>query len=334
MESWNLEEYGIFTSSMLTRLAVEFVIVFFVLSGFSIAHSISKSQNITKFYKKRLLRIYPPYLFALLWASIVYLITYQLHPEFYNSIYHTPTFDRYVQMSDFFEFKTIVKNVFYLPSDGFIVQFWSLTYEIIFYILAPILFLKKRMYYYISIILFGIYLVFGESYHMIRFDSILLKYFFLYNFFFAVGWYLYYNFDVILSFLNKINRTTYVIVILFLLMSTYAINIYLQSETVWSYIPSGLLSVVLILYFLKYKIRIKPLMILGRYSYTLYITHVASIFLYHSLYYTLFPNIDPPYIFNFLVFIPAIFFSIGVAYIQYEIIEKKTKNILNKMRKT
>ncbi len=333
MESWNLVDYGIFTSSMLTRLAVEFVIIFFVLSGFSIGHSISKSQNTAKFYKKRLLRIYPPYLFALVWAGVVYLITYQLHPEFYSNIYHTPTFERYARMNYFFELENIIKNIFYLPMKGFIVQFWSLTYEIIFYILAPILFLKKRIYYYISAIFFSIYLVFGESYHILHFDSILLKYFFLYNFFFAIGWYLYYNFETILSFLHKMNRTTYVVVILFLLLSTYAINIYLQSETVWSYIPSGLLSVVLILYFLKYRIRIKPLMVLGRYSYTLYITHVASIFLYHSIYYTLFPNVNPPYIFNFLVFIPAIFFSIGVAYIQYEIVEKKTKNLLNKMRK-
>src|SRR6476646_11628253 len=65
---WGTWDYFMVGSSLLTRLAVEFVIVFFVLSGFSIAHSLSSNSSILSFYKRRFIRLYPPYLMALTWA--------------------------------------------------------------------------------------------------------------------------------------------------------------------------------------------------------------------------------------------------------------------------
>src|SRR4051794_8954166 len=46
----------------MTALGAEFVILFFVVSGFAMAHSISHSTDVGNFYLKRLLRIWPPYL--------------------------------------------------------------------------------------------------------------------------------------------------------------------------------------------------------------------------------------------------------------------------------
>src|ERR1700741_694449 len=64
-DTWGAWDYFMFGSSMLTRLAVEFVIIFFVLSGFSIAHSLSASHSPLQFYKRRFIRIYPSYVVAL-----------------------------------------------------------------------------------------------------------------------------------------------------------------------------------------------------------------------------------------------------------------------------
>lgn len=41
LDTWSIWDYMMYGTSMLTRLAVEFVIVFFILSGFSIAHSLA-----------------------------------------------------------------------------------------------------------------------------------------------------------------------------------------------------------------------------------------------------------------------------------------------------
>ena len=70
---------------------------------------------------------------------------------------------------------------------------------------------------------------------------------------------------------------------------------------------------------------------LGKFSYTLYITHFASIYLYLGVYWLIYqPN--TPYILNFFVWIPAILFVVAIAWLQYLLVEKKTKNILNLLR--
>src|SRR5687767_15412793 len=83
-DEWGAWDYLVMGGSMLTRLAVEFVIVFFVLSGFSIAHSLSVNKSPLPFYKRRFIRLYPPYVLALIWAGLVFLITRYWHPEWYD----------------------------------------------------------------------------------------------------------------------------------------------------------------------------------------------------------------------------------------------------------
>src|SRR5688572_9599050 len=83
-DGWGAWDYAMVGTSMLTRLAVEFVIVFFVLSGFSIAHSLSANKSPLQFYQRRFIRIYPSYVVALAWAGLVYLVTRYWHPEWYD----------------------------------------------------------------------------------------------------------------------------------------------------------------------------------------------------------------------------------------------------------
>jgi peptidoglycan/LPS O-acetylase OafA/YrhL len=117
-----------------------------------------------------------------------------------------------------------------------------------------------------------------------------------------------------------------------LVVLMYAVNIYFQVETVYSFVVSALLGIMLIIFFLKYELRIPWLMSVGRYSYTLYITHFATIFLYLGIYWLIF-NPSTPYILNYFVWMPAVLFVVLIAWVQYMLVEKRTKNILNALRK-
>lgn len=73
-------------------------------------------------------------------------------------------------------------------------------------------------------------------------------------------------------------------------------------------------------------------MSVGKYSYTLYITHLATIFLYLAGYW-LIVKPDKPYILNYFVWMPAVLFCLLIAYVQYLMVEGRSKAILNRLRK-
>ena len=112
----------------------------------------------------------------------------------------------------------------------------------------------------------------------------------------------------------------------------YAVNIYFKIETPYSFLASGALGILLIIFFLKYEIRIPWLMNVGKASYTLYITHLASVFLYLGLYW-LIVKPEVPYILNYFVWMPAVGFVLLMGWIQYSLVEKRTKTWLNILRK-
>lgn len=332
IETWSFADYLVLLSSLSTRLAVEFVIVFFVLSGFSIAYSLNKNKNILSFFKKRLVRIYPPYLAALVWAGLVFIITKELHPEFYEGKFITPTFDRYNQMNDYLALSKLFEKLLYMTTQGFTVPFWSLAHEVIFYLLAPLLLINRRFYYLISILLFVIYMILVVALNIITPQSIFIEFLGLYNFYFFLGIFLYYNLPKASSYLRKIGKRKSLLLVFFSLALIYAVNFIVKSESPWSYIPAGVFSCILIVCFLEFKIRINPLIKLGKHSYSLYITHFSSIFLFHSIYYLIVPKSNLPYITNYTVFWIAIPFCILVSYLFYLLIEKQTKFIILKIR--
>lgn len=331
IDSWGFTDYFIFGISMSTRLAVEFVIVFFVLSGFSIAHSLRNKRDSLGFYKRRLIRIYPPYIIALIWAGLVYYITYKLNPDFYTLHYNALTMSRYTQMNQFFDPIIMLKNLIYIPMKGFITQFWSLSHEAIFYIIAPFIFLNARVYNLVSPILFIFHLIFCELLMLYtKPDIIIYDFLFIYNFFFYVGQITYFKFDNLQNYLTKFTKHTHLIFTFVFLFLTYIFNFTITS--IWSFIPASIFSVMMISYFLRFKVEISWLKNIGKHSYTLYITHVASIMLYHSLYFYL-TDANPPEITSFFVFIPAIFICLLMSKIIYNLVEKRTKLVLDKLRR-
>ena len=331
-ENWNIGDYLIFGSSMLTRLAVEFVIVFFLLSGFSIAHSLSGNRDPLPFYKRRFIRIYPPYIMALVWAGVVFLLTRALFPQWYDGSMTQFSFIRTVQMNDYFEPGRMLRNLFYMPGEGFITPFWSLTYEVIFYLLAPFLLRRISLYLFISAVLFTGGLLFPDVIYSLGLNRYIHDFLFTYNIYFVAGVALYVNFDKVQNFFGRLHRYAHMAACVLVLMVVYAINLYTQTESSWSFMAAAIFSVLIISYFLLYQVRIKPLMSVGKYSYTLYITHLATIFLYLAGY-LLIVKPDKPYILNYFVWMPAVLFCLLIAYVQYLMVEGRSKAILNRLRK-
>jgi peptidoglycan/LPS O-acetylase OafA/YrhL len=303
--------------------------VFFVLSGFSIAHSLRNTTRPWPFYKRRFIRLYPPYLAAIFWAMLVVLLIQSIFPHFLDGTYRTPTFDRLDASRQLFNWKTFLKNLIYLPqTDGVLVPFWSLTQEVIFYILAPFLFRNKKAYYIISIILF-VGVTTSVQMGWIR-DTIIAKYFY-FNIFFVIGVALYNNFewicDNVAVFTTRKSLWTAMSVFFIMIFISLSIKHY---ELVTAFI-SAFMSIILIMYLLSQDVQVKSLIAIGRFSYTLYITHFPTVMLYMALYY-LISKATPPYIYNNTLFIPAIFFCLGIAWLHYTLVEKRSKALLSRLR--
>lgn len=110
-----------------TSLGTEFVILFFVLSGFAMAHSVTRSASAPQFYLKRVIRIWPPYLAATGLAAVVGILVGAEDIQ-----------DKAVQVAFYIE-----------PGTSVTPQFWSLPYEVVFYALCPfILANQKRIHWH------------------------------------------------------------------------------------------------------------------------------------------------------------------------------------------
>jgi peptidoglycan/LPS O-acetylase OafA/YrhL len=103
----------------LTAFGTEIVVLFFVLSGFAMAHSVSRSSSPSSFYLKRLIRIWPPYVAATLLAFGVGALIGVNVPLWHVIVY-----------SDVATEAT--------P------QFWSLPYEVAFYAICPLALAGRR----------------------------------------------------------------------------------------------------------------------------------------------------------------------------------------------
>lgn len=175
-------EWALFALNLLTRCGHEAVIVFFLLSGFSIAHSLrprpGREAPLMGFYKRRLIRLYPPYLGGLLWASAVALIVMALPGDpalpVRRGAHRLLTLDA----EDWFA------SLAYLPSLPFVPQYWSLIHEVVFYGLAPFLLRRARGYIGVSLLVGVIGIA---TLGRVVPESIPADFLLRYNLFFALG---------------------------------------------------------------------------------------------------------------------------------------------------
>lgn len=318
---WSFGEKIFFAALRLTSLGREFVILFFVLSGFSIAYSLSKSKSKGTFYLRRIIRIYPPYIFALGWAYIVFIFLKNWCPE----VLAPGSF------SVFSSIKSTVLNLLYVDNGSMIIQFWSLKFEVIFYILIPFFILRRNLYLVASLAIAIISMFInwrGLSGH-----NILSQYVLDYNIYFALGVFCFHNYQVIEHYLILRNKIQFLIIsiILFLIMVVFKFFTNFDQDKV-TFSIAGLFSMLLLFNFLYYKIKNPALMFFGKISYTIYITHFASIMLFLAILIRT-HLVNSVEIQNKFVWLLSVPFALILSYFFYTLVEKPTKKLLVRLRK-
>ncbi|MBS1585394.1 MAG: acyltransferase [Bacteroidetes bacterium] len=292
--SWHWWEKLDFLIMQHSNLSVEFVTLFFLLSGFSIAHSLSnENSKVTAFYGRRMLRLYPTYILGIIWALAVFIIIKDAATDvFARSIEgHLPLDYAYRK---FGTFHNLVFNLLYMPVGNYLTpQYWSLPYEVIFYLTIPWFIKRFRLYtigtvamFIIGCIMFGaLVLDTDDALTVTIFNHQILtfylpQYFIDFNLFFLIGVLFYRYKDVIIE-KYRLSKWVSVALLLVLFEAMVGIKAYkFQNEPnkVTDLIMVAF-TFVLIFASLKYSVRIKWLEKIGSFSYTLYVTHVASIFL-------------------------------------------------------
>jgi peptidoglycan/LPS O-acetylase OafA/YrhL len=302
-------------------LGKEFVILFFILSGFSISYSLNKGHSKSQFYLRRIIRIYPPYVFALFWAFIVfqylqYFVTDVL-PTGSNSVFHS--------------FKTIILNFLYVDNGSLIVQFWSLKFEVIFYILIPLFILRRNLYLIASLVIEIISCIL--NWRNVSGSNTLSQFILDYNFYFAIGVFCFHYYNSISGYLIFKNKLRFYIaaIVLFLLMVVFKFWMG-DGENKITFLIASLFSIIMIFNFLYYKIKNRILMFLGKISYSIYISHFASIMLLSGIFLQT-GIIHSTDIQNKFLWFTAIPFALAISYLFYLIVEKPTIQLLKKLRK-
>lgn len=318
---WSIFEKLYFSLLQLTSLGREFVLLFFILSGFSIAYSLSKSKSKKKFYLRRVIRIYPPYIFALSWAYIVFIILQNYTPAALPAGSH----------SVFSSLKATLLNIFYVDNGSLIIQFWSLKFEVIFYVLIAFFILKRDLYLIASFII-AIISAF-INWQGLSGSTILSQYVLDYNFYFAIGVCCFHYYNNIAPYFIFKNKVAFFIVsiTLFLIMVVFKFwTKYDQDKVTFSI--ASLFSVILLFNFLYHSFKTRLLTFFGKLSYTIYITHFASIMLLLGIFLQT-GIVDSAEIQNKYLWMVSIPFSLVLSYFFYLMIEKPTKKILVTLRK-
>ena len=127
---------------------------FFIISGYLIYLSLSRSKNLNSYFWNRFLRLYPAYIVMLLVICLIVPFVYLGEEQLIENISYRTYFFR--QLS-FYHIQDSIDGVFTdLPSNIVNGSLWTICYEVSMYILISFLFFinkKFRIYYLILSIL-------------------------------------------------------------------------------------------------------------------------------------------------------------------------------------
>jgi peptidoglycan/LPS O-acetylase OafA/YrhL len=329
--TWHIKDWLIMSVVPLTKLSGEAVIFFFVLSGFSIAHSLTYQPKFKPFIYKRFIRLYPPYLLGFSLALITVLILKTSPDIFFSGQYHTLLFEKIGNSLALLKPENIIRTLLYDPKlDTIITPYWSLAYEIIFYIGAIFFVRKLRSYYIISSILFITGYFIQNLFPAYLTGSVLYNFLFQYNFYFMIGMYVYHNIDRITNWKLIVNKNWWIVCLLFYFLMI-GLESTIEERYNISFLFAGITCTIMIVNMLNKKIFIKPLIQIGKFSYTLYLVHFSVLILIAYCLFT-FVHIPPPYLYSFFYWIPAVFICLGISYLFYLLVEKRTKKYLDTLR--
>lgn len=128
-----------FLAEYFTNFTQSGVDLFFVLSGVVLLRPYLRKQRefrTGEYFKRRLLRIYPPYFIALLFAALVSICLYM-----FPSWYVTGNAANIGIAHLYFSWKELLNHAFIINFDGafYNLAWWSLGVEVLFYLLVPVL---------------------------------------------------------------------------------------------------------------------------------------------------------------------------------------------------
>jgi len=319
-EQWSILKKVYYGLLQLTSLGPEAVIIFFVLSGFSIAHSLKHNTKTLVFYKKRLIRLYFPYIVALIYAALIFTVIQSTINLNLPSVFDSP--------------KAVIKNVFYISNGALIPQFWSLSLEVIFYILAPVILFSKRtikVYYVISLFLLFFSLTLSSTNQGYTF--LLTKFLLDYNIYFAFGIFAYNNVKLYDTYRFLFNSRSIMISTIVFVPLLILLNHKFGYFNKLTFFVSAIYSLTLLGFFLTNAIETRFFQFIGKISYTLYVTHFATV-MFALYFFDKFNLVDGNVsITNPFLWMTAVPLCVIVAIPLYYIGEYPTIKILNRIRR-
>jgi len=299
----------------LTSLGQEAVILFFVLSGFSIAHSLNRNASVVNFIKNRFIRIYPPYFFSLLFV-----------------IFLAQVFSNWDGSANYLSSINITKYLFYAKSDGeFTAQYWSLVYEVIFYLLAPLLLIKSRLFafsMFISIVFYSLSCFYYSGF--ITSENILWSFFSDIFIYFMIGAYTYNNFSK-LGKLKCKNKACFYIIGILLFTIVLVMKKILAFDPKLTSLLVAVCSIFIIVNVNNLNIKNKGFVFLGEISYSLYLNHfVVIVFAENFLYYYF--NVARNDMSNYYLWVLISPFCIIFSIVMWYLVERNCNVYLHKKR--
>lgn len=251
---------------------------FFVLSGFIIyyihAQDSSTAKNIKKYIYKRVIRIYPPFLFV----STLLFIGYLLVPGL-------------TDRTDLFDVGFVMKSFLLFPQESppLLTVSWTLVHEMFFYLLFIVMILSKKIGFYMFgiwaglIILFNLFAqkpIFPYSFyfslHNLEFlFGILVAYVLKNNLIVLANKYLSYVFlgAFVLFVLNGINQNYHFVET----TPSFRLLVYGMSAAIMIYVLTHIKQ------YSQYNAFVKLFSLLGAASYSIYLIHVPLLSILHRL---------------------------------------------------
>ena len=286
------------TLALLSSNGTAMVVIFYVLSGFIITHSYEKNKwTYKQFLVNRSLRIYIPYIASAILAGVLLIASYNLAAPLFDAPvkdYHQRVMTSYTQGLNVVNF---IKTLFFIKEErvnyfGFNYVYWSLLYEMIFYLMFPLLLKHLRYFFWAATIIFPIH-VFYQPLPEINYWYLYLTEYLLY---FLSGIYLYRFFIAgkLRIIKNSIwfNKNVLLSIILVLFFSAQ-----LQGFSAYkslSFLAATIMAMAWIIYLLLYGAKngffTKAFVFLGKISYSLYLIHVPLLLFFYSIVFYLFSS--------------------------------------------
>jgi peptidoglycan/LPS O-acetylase OafA/YrhL len=324
--------------ALLSSNGTAMVIIFYVLSGFIIAHSFSKNKwSYKQFIINRSLRIYIPYIASALIAGLLLVISYRLAAVLFESPvkdYHQRVMIAY---SSGLNLTNFIKTLFFFKTErvnyfGFNYVYWSLLYEMIFYLVFPLL-LKYLKYIFVATLVIYPLHIFYQPLPEIDYWYLYLT---EYLFYFLSGIYLY---RFVISgkldfYKGSVWLKKYVLLAIVGLSFFSAELIGFSSYKSISFLAATVMSLSWMIYLLLYGVKngffTRVFMFLGKISYSLYLIHVPLLLFFYSLVFYFFSidSYSSPWVYLFFALM-----TIPLAYVFYYLFEKLSFSLIEAHKK-